>query len=63
MTGASSRTVLNVNVPSDAIAGSRITAIASSGDEVSFTVPKGVVPGAKLQVTLLFSCVQAWSII
>ena len=48
---AASRTVLNVTVPPDAIAGKRIDgAIASSGDKVSFTVPKGVVPGARLQV-------------
>ena len=52
MTGGN-RTVLNVNIPADAIAGQRLTAIASSGDEVSFTVPKGVGPGARLQV---FTC-------
>jgi hypothetical protein len=42
--------VLNVNVPPDATAGQKITAVASSGDEVIFTLPKGVAPGTRLQM-------------
>lgn len=39
-----------MNVPADAVAGQKITAIASSGDEVIFTLPKGVSPGTRLQM-------------
>ena len=42
--------VLNVTVPSDGVPGSKITTVASSGDEVVFTLPKGVAPGTRLQM-------------
>ena len=47
---SSSRQVLSISVPDEALPGEEVVAEAASGEHVVFTLPKGVAPGTRLQM-------------